>query len=120
MNRRTLKKHCKRAMEVLIRDHCYHPDDFTLSDGDDSLDAPRGMERRFVRNGFLEPGPLKGTPIVWDKVDYFSNDMDCALPSEVLRDLEFWATFEPSAEDLAEIGLRPPLSTTGRGSDNGS
>lgn len=90
MNRRTLKKHCQRAMRILIEKHNYDLGDFHPSDGNESIYAPKGMERRFVWHGFLEPGPLKGTPLLWERTSYEYNEWDCALPSAVLADIEFW------------------------------
>lgn len=87
MNRRTLKKHCKRAVPILIERYGYKPDAFNPADGSETVDAPTSMERRNVRHGFLEPGPLPGTPVCW-LIDYFGEG-DCYLPSEMLKDREF-------------------------------
>lgn len=102
MNRRTLKKLCKRAVPILIAKHRYKPEDFTPADGDESIYAPPGMEKQFVRHGFIELGPLKGTPLLWVKTSYEYDEWDATLPSEMLRDIEFWATWEPTPEDIAE------------------
>jgi hypothetical protein len=102
MNRRTLKKHCKRAMRILIEKHGYRAKDFQPADGGEALYAPPGMERRFVthyemtKTRFLKHGPLKGTPLLWTE-DYWGEG-DCALPSEVLREIEFWGS--QTVEDL--------------------
>ncbi len=100
MNRRTLKKKCRRAMEALIARHGYARDSFVASDGGESIYAPPGMERRFDRNGFLDPGPLKGTMLLWQKTSYEYDEWDAALPSEVLREVEFWEVYQPTDEDL--------------------
>lgn len=89
MNRRTLKKHCKRAMKVLIERHGFPADSFHPADGDETLEAPNGMERRFVRRIWLEPGPLPGTMLLWLRTSYECEEWDCELPSETLATLEF-------------------------------
>lgn len=86
MNLRTLKKRCKLARDILIRDHGYRPEDFTLATGDESIYAPTNMEARFQRHGFLEPGPLPGTPLIWTQPDYHG-ESDCYLASDVLADI---------------------------------
>lgn len=101
MNRRTLKKACKRAVPILIAQHRYKPEDFTPAEGDESIYAPPGMEKRFVRHGFIELGPLKGTPLLWVKTSYEYDEWDSTLPSEMLREIEFWATWEPTPEEIA-------------------
>jgi hypothetical protein len=102
MNRRTLKKHCDRARRVLIAEHGYKPADFERAKGEESVDAPPAMERRFVTGfGFLDPGPLKGTWLLWEKCDYYSNDWDCKLPLEHLREIELWAGM--SDADFAKL-----------------
>ena len=98
MNRRTLKKKCKRAMAVLIEKHGYRPDQFLPADGWEAIDAPKSMEGRFVRRGFLEPGPLKGTPLLWCQVSYECDEWDADLPTRVLADIEFWESM--STEEL--------------------
>lgn len=90
MNLRTLKKHCKRAVAVLIEKHGYEASNFTPADGAEAFYAPPKMERRFVRNGFLCPGVLKGTPVIWRRVSAEYDEWDCSLPSELLADIEHW------------------------------
>jgi hypothetical protein len=102
MNLRIIKKQCKQAMAVLIAEHGYKPSDFQPADGGESIYAPCGLEKRFDRNGFLEPGPLPGTPLLWRKVSYEYDDWDAFLPSEELRDIIHWANFRPSKEEIAE------------------
>lgn len=101
MNRRVLKKRCKRAMEVLIANHGYRPDQFQRSDGQESIYTPAGMDKQFDERGFLEPGPLKGTPLLWEQVSYEYDEWDAKLPTEVLSDIIFWSNFKPSAADVA-------------------
>lgn len=105
MNRRILKKHCKQAMEILIREHGYRADQFAPSDGQESVDAPTNMEkrrrrRRFDVPGFLNPGPLKGTPLLWQRTSHEYDEWDAKLPTEVLAEIEMWASIAP--EDFAE------------------
>ena len=87
MNRRILKKRCKRAMEILIRDHGYKPAAFRLATGDESIDAPTAMEAQFQRHGFLEPGPLPGTPLLWVRTSYECEEWDARLPCQRLEDI---------------------------------
>ncbi|CAB4137588.1 hypothetical protein UFOVP326_41 [uncultured Caudovirales phage] len=87
MNLRTLKKRCKLARDILIRDHGYRPKDFTLADGDESIDAPTNMEARFQNYGFLDPGPLPGTPLLWRRTNYEADEWDYSLPCEHLADI---------------------------------
>lgn len=95
MNRRILKKRCKHAMEVLIRDHGYLRKDFYRSDGQESVYAPAGMgnRSRAVEHGFLEPGPLKGTPLHCVPGGGESPEWSCDLPSEILDDIVMWSFF---------------------------
>lgn len=95
MNRRTLKKLCKRAREVLIERHGYGPGDFAPASGEEVVDAPHGMERRYVRRGILDPGPLKGTPLLWERCSYESDDADAHLPIATLHTIDFWASQHP-------------------------
>lgn len=92
MIRRILKKRCKRAMEVLIAEHGYRPADFQPATGEEAIDAPPGMEARFVRRGWMEPGVLKGTPLWWERYS-MCNDADARLPSTLLADLILWSFF---------------------------
>lgn len=108
MNLRTLKKLCKRAIPELIAKHRYRPEDFLPADGSESVYAPPGMEKRFVRNGFLDNGPLKGTPLLWVKTSYEYDEWDAILPCEMLREIKFWENWEPSPEELAEWNSLPP------------
>ena len=91
MNRRTLKKKCWRAAKVLIEKHGYQPSDFKPSYGQETIDAPSKMERRFVDGNWLNPGPLKGTPLLWEKVSYEYDEWEAKLPVDVLADIEHWA-----------------------------
>jgi hypothetical protein len=99
MNRRTLKKHCWRAAAILIAEHGYHADAFQTADGTETVDAPPSMERRAVEHGFLSPGPLKGTPLMWE-LDH-NGEVDAKLPSEVLAEIRYWSSL--SADDIAEM-----------------
>lgn len=90
MNRRILKKRCKRAVEVLIAEHGYRRADFHPSGGEESIDAPPGMEARFVRRGWMEPGALKGTPLYYAPGD---READAVLPSSILADLILWSFY---------------------------
>jgi len=86
MNLHALKTECERAVSVLVEKYGYKPDAFNPADGDETVAAPKDMEPRFVRHGFLEPGPLPGTPVCW-LVDYYGEG-DCYLPLQRLRDRE--------------------------------
>lgn len=108
MNRRTLKKHCKRAMETLIAKHGYSRASFSRATGDETVDAPCGMERRYVRNDFLEPGPLNGTMLLWES--YVAGDGDWNLPIVVLQEIEVWEEITP--EDVKRL-LDNDLSSIG-------
>ncbi|MBN8960559.1 MAG: hypothetical protein J0H71_05460 [Rhizobiales bacterium] len=90
MNRRTLKKHCRRAMAILIDQYGYNEKDFQPSNGEETIDAPLRMERRFVRDGWLEPGLLKGTPLHWPIYDHPYDDGGPKLPSDILAELRMW------------------------------
>jgi hypothetical protein len=103
MNRRILKKRCKRAMEILIAEHGYSLRDFSPSDGQEAVSAPHAMEKRSVWAAWLQPGPLKGTPMLWRRTSYECDEWDCDLPSEFLRDLIFWTHWRPSRAELAEM-----------------
>ncbi|MDN5006425.1 hypothetical protein ACFQZO_37060 [Bradyrhizobium sp. GCM10027634] len=102
MNLRILKKQCKQAMVVLIAEHGYKPCQFVAADGDESVYAPVGMEARHDRNGFLQPGPLPGTPLIYRRVSVEYDEWDSFLPSEELRDIIHWMHFRPSKEEVAE------------------
>lgn len=101
MNRRTLKKKCHRAVRVLVEKHGYSLRQFKPSDGEESIDAPVGMERRFVRGNWLEPGPLKGTPLLWEKTSYEYDEWDAELPTEVLAKIEHWVSL--TDEDIKKL-----------------
>lgn len=94
MNLRTLKKHCIRAKAVLIAEHGYREDAFSPASGEETIDPPFGMERRFVRYGFLYPGPLKGTPLLWTRTSYECDDWDCSLPTELLAQIKASENFD--------------------------
>lgn len=100
MNRRTLKKHCARARESLIREHGYRPENFVRSKGDETIDAPPAMERSFVQRGFLEPGPLRGTWLLFQRTSYEYDEWDYSLPNEVLGEITHWENI--SDEDVAQ------------------
>lgn len=93
MNRRTLEKHCARAMQTLIAEHGYRADQFSPSDGEESIDAPSGMERRFVWRGWLRPGPLRGTMLLWRKTSYETDEWEPILPTQMLADIQLWSDF---------------------------
>jgi hypothetical protein len=93
-------------MAILIAEHGYKASSFQPAEGGESIYAPVRMERRFVRGHFLEPGPLKGTMLLWQRSDYYSQDWDAAFPNEVLDDIIFWSNWEPTAEDLADPNHR--------------
>lgn len=103
MNRRILKKQCKRAMRILIERHGYRRDDFVAAEGDESIDAPTNMERRFVKtylpggNSWLHPGPLKGTPLLYEQTSYEYDEWDARLPTHILNEIEFWAGMSDEA-----------------------
>lgn len=99
MNLRTLKKRCKRAVPVLIERHHFNPNAFEPSDGTEAIYSPPGMERRFCEHGFLKQGPLKGTMLLWEQ-NYWGEG-DYKLPSEVLREIEFWSS--RSDEDMRRL-----------------
>ena len=107
MNRRTLKKRCKRAMAVLIKEYAYRPDQFAPACGDEAIDAPAGMERRHVWSDWLEPGPLKGTPLYYYRTSWECDEWGCQLPTDVLSELEHWSNFtEADARRmLADSGM---------------
>lgn len=92
MDRRALKKRCKEAVEVLVRDHGYDRSGFVPADGSETIDAPADLEDRFVRHGFIEPGVLKGTLVHWARCSYEYDEWDCALPSEILNEITCWET----------------------------
>lgn len=94
MNLRTLKKHCIRAKATLIAEHGYREDAFSPASGEETIDAPSRMERRFVCRGFLDPGPLKGTPLLWSRTSYECDDWDCFLPTELLAQIKAWENFD--------------------------
>lgn len=91
---RQLKKREKKAVRRLMVEFGYKPSDFTPSDGRESIAAPPDAPLRYTRNGFLHPGPLKGTPIFCKKIDYYSDDRQETLPSELLYDERFAVEFE--------------------------
>ena len=101
MNRRILKKRCKIAVEALIRDYGYKAADFLPARGEETIYAPQGMSGRAVSRGYLDPGPLPGTPLHWSRTSWDCDDWDCSLPTDVLASTIHWTYFRPSAEDLA-------------------
>lgn len=101
MNLRTLKKRCKAAVEVLVRDHGYPRDHFTPADGSETFDAPAGLDARFVRGNWIEPGVLKGTLVYWYRCSYEYDEWDCKLPSEMLDEINHWASM--TDEDMRKM-----------------
>ncbi len=99
MNRRTLKKLCRRAMAELIRDHGCSADQFLRAHGDETVDAPCTMERRFSEHGFMTP--LRGTPLLWRQVSIEYDEWDCFLPIDELSKVKAYQNFDPIAEGLA-------------------
>lgn len=100
MNRRILKKHCARAREILIAEHRYRPGDFVRADGEESIDAPRNMPARQVRpHGWLEPGPLKGTWLLWQQASVEYDEWDLKLPTDVLADINVWRFYPGPKRD---------------------
>ncbi len=102
MNLRILKKQCKRAREVLIQYHGVKPDCFSSANGSESIDTPHGMEKRFDRRGWLEPGLLRGTPVYWSEPSYYEGESDCQLPTSLLAEIIMWQHWKPSAAEIAE------------------
>jgi hypothetical protein len=102
MNLRTLKTQCKRAREVLIEHHGVKARYFLKATGDESIDAPRGMELRFDRGGWLDPGPLPGTPLYWAGPGYDDDGDDPQLPTDLLAEITMWQHWKPSAAEIAE------------------
>lgn len=102
MDLRALKKRCKEAVDVLVRDHGYKREAFTPADGSEAFSAPHDLERRYVWNGWIEPGVLKGTPVHWARCSYEYDEWDCRLPTDILDEIEHWAnmTKEEAAEYL--------------------
>lgn len=91
MDLRLLKAKCKRAVDVLVREHGYSRDRFTPADGSETFDAPSDLDAKFVRNGFIEPGVHKGTLVYWYRCSYEYDEWDCKLPSEMLSEIESYA-----------------------------
>lgn len=92
MDLRALKKKCKAAVDALVRDHGYRRDAFSPADGSETFDAPSGLEPRFVSNGWIEPGVLKGTLVYWYRCSYEYDEWNCKLPCEMLAEIEHWAS----------------------------
>lgn len=104
MNRRTLKKKCQRAMQALIERHHYPVKSFVMADGEEAIDAPPNMERRFVRHGFMNPGVLKGTPLLFERASHEYDEWDYALPSRRLDEIELWENMsEAERQRLVEL-----------------
>lgn len=89
MTLRALKKQEKRAVKTLIRKHGFSRSDFHPSDGSEAMDAPNNLAKRHNRHGFIDPGPMNGTPLVWERTSYEYDEWDARFPSDVLADLEF-------------------------------
>ena len=96
MDLRELKKECRRAVDVLVRDHGYIRDAFTPADGTETLYAPTDLDTRFQQHGFIEPGVHKGTLVHWYRASYEYDEWDCELPSQLLSEIEFWSKFDPA------------------------
>lgn len=109
MNRRTLKKHCARAMRRLIAEHGFRADQFLPADGGEAVVAPARMERRFVCREFLEPGPLPGTMLLWRRTSYETDEWELMLPTEMLEDIELAAGADWSA--IAAEAFAPHAAT---------
>lgn len=105
MNRRTLKKHCKRAVPILIAEYGYHETDFMPADGSETIDAPTRMERQYVERGFLKPGALRGTMIIWQRTSYEYDEWDCKLASELLDEIRWVEKQDWSPTDCEEDGM---------------
>jgi len=96
-----LKKQCRAAVKILVRDHGYTLDQFTPADGDEAIYAPSNLDAKYQRHGFIEPGVHKGTPLYWYRSSYEYDEWDCTLPSVILAEIEFWAKLTP--EQLSEM-----------------
>ncbi|NEV79295.1 hypothetical protein DYI24_19885 [Rhodopseudomonas sp. BR0C11] len=92
-------------MAELIAKHGFFPRDFVKSDGQESIDTPIGMERRFDRNGWLNPGPLKGTPLLLVQTSVECDEWDCKLPTDALEEIDLWRDMQfEQLEQLDQIG----------------
>ncbi|RVT96206.1 hypothetical protein EOD42_13905 [Rhodovarius crocodyli] len=111
MNRRILKKQCKRAMEVLIQHHGYRASSFKAATGDECIVVlAKGFDRRQLDDGrpepdwaWLHPGPLKGTPLFYRQVNHEHDEWDHKLPTEELADITTdWSGFlAPAGSEAA-------------------
>ena len=109
MDLRELKKRCKKAVEILVRDHGYQRDQFTTADGSETFYAPSNLDEKHVRNGFIDPGVHKGTLVHWYRCSYEYDEWNCELPSEILSEIEFWAKLTPA--ELAEMAKEKPAAS---------
>lgn len=101
MDLRALKGKCRDAVDVLVRDHGYRREHFSAADGSETFYAPPDLDAKHVRNGFIEPGVHKGTLIYWSRSSYEYDEWDCALPSEMLSQIEFWESL--SDDDIKQM-----------------
>lgn len=102
MDLRELKKRCRRAVDILVRDHGYRRDQFTPADGSETLYAPSDLDAKYVSGSFIEPGVHRGTLVIWQKCSYEYDEWDCRLPSELLEEIEFWASLtDKQLEEMA-------------------
>ena len=86
MNRRTLKKRCRRAMTALVDGHHFPRRAFVSATGEETLDAPAAIERRFVHHGFMSA--LKGTPLLLVRTSYECDAWSHRLPIDALAEIE--------------------------------
>ena len=110
MDLRALKKRCKEAVEILVRDHGYSRDEFTPADGSEALNAPADLDPRFVRGDWIEPGVLKGTLVHWARCSYEYDEWDCKLPTDILDEIRYWENF--SDADLAAMDADENVANT--------
>lgn len=104
MDLKALKAECRKAVDVLVKEHGYRRDQFTSADGTETLYAPHDLDQKFTSNGFIEPGVHKGTLVYWHRCSYEYDEWDCDLPSEILRQIEYWAGM--TEEDAMDVPRR--------------
>lgn len=97
----TLKDRCESAMRELIAKHGYGLHDFGRAHGDEAIDAPADLDARFSQNGFIEPGPLKGTALLFRRTSYEYDEWDYELPSGCLAEIELWSSM--SDDDMRRL-----------------
>lgn len=101
MNRRIYKKKCKRAVEILIRDHKFKEGHFSPADGDETLDAPGKFDRKHLDRYFSGTysnyfTPLRGTMLFWTE-DYYG-ESDYRGAHDILQEVLYWDSI--SNEDV--------------------